>query len=84
MAVVGTCKLLRNPSSQACKFLKLKHHLHSSYDEKSNIERSIQCIKDTIESFDDYFPCTKSIKNNKSKIIRHITNWFNLFVNYYN
>ena len=29
---------------QACKFLKLKHHTHSSY-EKSIIERTIQYIK---------------------------------------
>jgi archaellum component FlaC len=62
---------------------KAKHHLHLSYDEKSNIE-SIQCIKDRIESFDDHFACTKSMKNNKSKTIRHITNWFDIFVNYYN
>ena len=40
---------------QACQFLKLKHHIHSSY-EKSIIERTIQYIKDrTIECFDDYF-----------------------------
>ncbi len=31
--------------SQACKFLKLKHHLHSPF-EKSLIERTIQYIKD--------------------------------------
>ena len=42
---------------QACKFLKLKHHLHSTF-EKSIIERTMQYIKDrTTESFDDYFPC---------------------------
>jgi putative transposase len=42
---------------QACKFLKLKHHIHSSF-EKSIIERTMQYIKDrTTESFDDYFPC---------------------------
>ena len=33
----------------ACKFLKLRHHLHSSF-EKSIIERTIQYIKDRIES----------------------------------
>ena len=32
-------------SHQACRFLKLPHHLHSSY-EKSIIERTIQYIKD--------------------------------------
>jgi putative transposase len=44
--------------SQACKFLKLKHHIHSSF-EKSVIERTVQYFKDRTESFDDYFPCTK-------------------------
>ncbi len=43
---------------QACRFLKLKHHLHSSY-EKSIIEITIQYVKDRIESFDDYFSCKK-------------------------
>ena len=44
--------------SQACSFVKMKHHLHSSY-EKSFIERTIQYIKDRTECFDDYFPCKK-------------------------
>ncbi len=44
---------------QACRFLKLKHHLHSHY-EKSIIERTIQCIKDRTEWFDDYFPCKRT------------------------
>jgi putative transposase len=63
---------------QACRFLKIKHHLHSSY-QKSIIERTIQSIKDRTESFDDYFPCTKP----KCKL-QHIRNWFNLFVGCYN
>ncbi len=41
---------------QACEFLKMAHHIHSSY-EKSMIERKMQYIKDRTESFDDYFPC---------------------------
>jgi putative transposase len=63
---------------QACKFLKIKHHLHSSY-EKSIIERTIQYIKDRTESFDDYFPFIKE----KCKL-KHIINWFNMFVNMHN
>ena len=44
---------------RACRFLKMNHHLHSSY-EKSIIERTMQYIKDrTTESFDDYFPCKR-------------------------
>ena len=43
---------------QACKFLKVKHNLHSLY-EKSIIERTIQYLKDRTEGFDDYFPCRK-------------------------
>ncbi|KAA2279838.1 DDE-type integrase/transposase/recombinase [Candidatus Nitrosocosmicus agrestis] len=63
---------------QACRFLKIRHHLNSSY-EKSIIERTIQYIKDRTESFDDYFPCRKV--NSK---LNHIINWLNLFVDYHN
>jgi putative transposase len=63
---------------QACRFLRLKHHIHSSF-EKSIIERTMQYIKDRTESFDDYFPC--KIKNCK---LNHVRNWLNLFVNYHN
>lgn len=63
---------------QACKFLKLDHHLHFSF-EKSIIERTMQYIKDRTESFDDYFPCR--IKDCK---LKHISNWLNLFVDYHN
>jgi putative transposase len=46
-------------TSQACKFLQIKHHhLYSSY-EGGIIERRIQYIKDRTEGFDDYFPCRK-------------------------
>ena len=37
---------------QACRYLKLRHHIHSSW-EKSLIERTIQYIKDRTECFDD-------------------------------
>jgi putative transposase len=63
---------------QACQFLKLQHHIHSSF-EKSIIERTIQYIKDRTENFDDYFPCRK--KNCK---LKHVTQWLNLFAYYYN
>jgi putative transposase len=63
---------------QACKFLNLEHHTHSSY-EKSIIERTIQYIKDRTENFDDYFPCKR--KNCK---LKHVMNWMNLFVDYHN
>ena len=63
---------------QACRFLELKHHIHSPY-EKSIIERTMQYIKDRTESFDDYFPCRK--KNCK---LKHVQQWLNLFANYYN
>ncbi len=65
---------------QACKFLKLHHHIHSFYkDEKSIIERTIHYIKDRIETFDDYFPR----KKNKCKL-NHLKQWFNLFIDKYN
>ncbi len=62
----------------ACRFLKLKHHIHSPY-QKSLIERTIQYIKDRTECFDDYFPFRK--KNCK---LKHVRNWLNLFVDYHN
>ena len=63
---------------QACRFLKLNHHIHPSY-EKSVIERIIHYIKDRTESFDDYF--SYMLKNYKAK---HVKNWSNLFVDYRN
>ena len=63
---------------QACRFLKLPHHIHSPH-EKSIIERTVQYIKDRTEGFDDYFPCRKS----KCKL-QHVQKWFNLFVSHYN
>ena len=63
---------------QACVFLKLDHHIHSSL-EKNLIERKIQYIKDRTESFDDYFPCVKKKCN-----LSHIKNWVVLFANIHN
>ncbi len=63
---------------QACKFLKLKHHLLSSF-EKSIIERTMQYIKDRTEGFDDYFSCRK-----KKCKLKHVIQWLNLFADYYN
>ncbi len=63
---------------QACKFLKLQHHIHSAY-EKSLVKRTIPYVKDRTECFDDYFPCRK--KNCK---LKHVIQWMNLFVAHYN
>src|SRR5215212_1821411 len=63
---------------QACKFLKLEHHINSSY-EKSIIERAMQYIRDRTECFDDYFSMQK-----KRNITKAYTNWFRLFVYHYN
>jgi putative transposase len=57
---------------QACRFLKLKHHIHSPL-EKSLVERTVQYIKDKMECFDDYFP--HRIKNCK---LKHVKNWLRL------
>ena len=64
---------------QACRFMNLKHHLHSPY-EKSLIERTMQYIKDRTESFDDYFPCNRKERCN----LYHVKNWMNLFANMFN
>ena len=63
---------------QACKFLKLEHHIHSPY-EKILIERTMQYVKDRTESFDDYFPCKKL----RCKL-KHIKKWFDLFIDHHN
>ena len=63
---------------QACRFLKLNRHIHSSL-EKSLIERTMQYIKDRTEGFDDYFPCR--MKNCK---LKHVKNWLNLFAYQHN
>ncbi len=63
---------------QACRFLKIRHHIHSSY-EKSIIERTMQYIRDRTEGFDGYFPCR--LKNCK---LKHVRNWLNLFIIYHN
>ena len=63
---------------QACRFLKLRHHIHSPF-EKSLVERTMQYIKDRTESFDDYFPCR--LENCK---LKHVKNWLNLFIDYHN
>ncbi|MGA9169829.1 MAG: hypothetical protein WBZ20_06765, partial [Nitrososphaeraceae archaeon] len=48
-------------TAQACKFLRLPHHIHSPYEKSITIERTMQyMIKDRTECFDDYFPCRKN------------------------
>jgi putative transposase len=64
---------------QACRFLNVKRHNHSSI-EKSFIERMIQYVKDRTEGFDDYFPCRR---DNDCKL-KHVMNWLNLFVDMHN
>lgn len=64
---------------QACKFLKIDHHIHSPF-EKRFIERTMLYMKDRTECFDDYFPC-----NRKKKFkLRHVTHWLNHFVDFLN
>jgi len=64
---------------QACKFLKLQHHIHSACEKSIIIERTIQYIKDRTENFNDYFPCR--MKNCK---LKHVTNCLKLFAHFYN
>ena len=63
---------------QACRFLHLKHHIHSPF-EKSLIERTMQYIKDRTEGFDDYFPCRK-----ENCRLKHIKRWLEVFAFYHN
>ena len=64
---------------QACQFLDVEHHIHSSFEKSIIIERTIQYIKDRTEGFDDYFPCGK-----KKCKLKHVINWFNLFIDKHN
>ena len=66
---------------QACNFLHLKHHLHSSL-ERSWIERVMQYFKDRTDSFDDYYPCINNKKREGN--LQHVYNWIKLFVYLYN
>jgi len=43
------------------------------------MERVMRYVKDMIESFDDYYPCT----NNNCGLV-HVYNWIKLFVYFYN
>jgi putative transposase len=63
---------------EACKILRLKHNLHSSF-EKSMMERVNQYFKDRIEIFDHYYPCMKDEFN-----LLHVHNWIQFFVSMYN
>jgi putative transposase len=65
---------------QACRFLHLKHYLHSPL-EKSMIERVMEYFKDRTECFDDYYPCPT--KNNNCDL-EHVYNWIKLFIYLYN
>jgi putative transposase len=65
---------------EACNSLGLKHILHSPF-EKSIIERAIEYVKDRTESFDDYYPCRKSIVDCNQI---HVRQWLILFIFLYN
>jgi putative transposase len=60
---------------QACIFLNVEHHFHSSY-QKSIIERTIHYMKDRTECFDGYFPC----KKDNDFRLKRVMNWLGLFV----
>ena len=60
---------------QACRFLRLHHHIHSPY-EKSIIERTVQSIKDRTEYFNDTFFL---VRKSKCKL-QHIQKWCDLFL----
>ena len=64
---------------QACGFLKLKYSLHSSLKRKEPWKEQLNTSKNRTDGFDDYFPCRK-----KKCKLKHITNWFNLFISQHN
>ena len=65
--------------SQACRFLKLRHHTHSILRKKYHRTNYSIHKKDRTECFDDYFPCQKD-----NCTLEHVRNCFNLFVDLHN
>ena len=65
---------------QACRFLNLRHYLHSPL-EKSMIERVMEYFKDRTECFDDYYPC---INQKRYCDLEHVYNWIKFFIYLYN
>ena len=57
--------------SQACRFLNLDLHIHSSM-EKGLLGRTMQFVKGRTECFDNYFPC--AIKN---CMLKYVMKWLN-------
>lgn len=62
----------------ACRSLGLRHHVYGD-DLRGYVERTIQCFKDRIESFDDYFPCRRL-----RCPMNHVKAWLSLYAFYYN
>ena len=62
--------------NDACKWLRLKHHVDDT-GLKNLMERFVQQIKDRTERFDDHFPCRKKNCNRQ-----HVWNWLKLFILY--
>ena len=61
---------------QACTFFHLKHRLNSHL-KKSIIERVVQYFKDSVEYFDDDYPCNSKRRDCDNN---HVYNWVELFV----
>jgi len=62
----------------ACRSLGLRHQVYGD-DLRGYVERTIQCFKDRIESFDDYFPCRRL-----RCPMNHVKAWLSLDAFYYN
>ena len=68
--------MVRDGINDACKWLRLKHHVYNT-GLKNLMERFVQQIKDRTECFDDHLPCTKQNCNRQ-----HVWNWLKLFILY--
>jgi len=67
---------------QACRFLHLKHRLHSPL-EKSLIDLVMQYFKGKTENFADYYPCYSN-NQRRNCDLEHGYNWIKLFIYLYN
>ena len=64
---------------QACRFLKLKYHLHSSLKRKALSKGQSNISRIELNALMTIFHA----KESKCKL-KHITNWFNLFIRQHN
>ena len=65
-------------NDDACKWLRLKHHVYSTRAKECNGKVYSENKRQDTECFEDYFPCSRKEKCDR----QHINNWLKIFVLY--